>query len=582
MKSRDLPRAKPVTLRRRPLPSVDALPASLHPVLRRVYAARGLSQPDELALELRALLPVSTLDGIGPATELLAAHVERGSRILVVGDFDADGATSTALVLRQLARLGHANHGMRVPDRLRHGYGLTPALVAELAGERADLLVTVDNGVAAFAGIEAARALGMEVLVTDHHLPAPTLPDCAAHVNPNLPQAAFGSRALAGVGVAFYLMASVTRELEQRRGRRLPPVADFLDLVALGTVADLVPLDRNNRILVQEGLRRARARAATAGFMALARVAGCRLDELTARNLGHQIAPRLNAAGRIDDMAVGIRCLLTDDPSQALALAGELDRLNHERRDMEGRMRDEAEVAVRNLHIAEGGLPPGLTLFDPGWHAGVVGLVASRMKDRLHRPVVAFAPASADELRGSARSIAGVHVRDALEAVSTRHPGLIDRFGGHAMAAGLTLKRSALARFADAFADEIGRQLSPSQMQNVLETDGELAAAEICLETARAIAGGGPWGQGFPEPLFEGEFDVLEARAVGDRHLRLWLRAEAAARPVEAIAFGYFDEAGARRPGAGARLRLAYRLQSTAFGGSERAELLAEHVEWAE
>jgi single-stranded-DNA-specific exonuclease len=580
MKSRDLPRAQPVKLRRRPAAAADALPEALHPVLRRVYAARGLRDPRDLALELRGLLPISTLDGIGPATELLASHVERGSRILVVGDFDADGATSTALVLRQLARIGHGNAGMRVPDRMRHGYGLTPALVAELAHERADLLITVDNGVAAFAGIEAARALGIEVLVTDHHLPAATLPDCGAHVNPNLPGAGFGSRALAGVGVAFYLMASLTRELEQRRGLRLPPVADLLDLVALGTVADLVPLDRNNRILVQEGLRRARARAAAPGFMALARVAGCRLDELSARQLGHHIAPRLNAAGRIDDMAVGIRCLLTDDPGEALKLAGELDRLNRERRDMEARMREEALAAVRNLHIAEGNLPPGLTLFDGGWHAGVVGLVAARIKDRLHRPVVAFAPASEDELRGSARSIAGLHVRDVLESIATRHPGLIERFGGHAMAAGLTLRRAALARFADAFADEVGRQLSPAQMQNVLETDGELAAHEITLETARMIEQGGPWGQAFPEPVFDGEFEVVEARAVGDRHLKLWLRAAPATRPVEAIAFGYFDEPDAKRPGAGARIGLAYRLQSSTFGGAPRAELLVEHVAW--
>jgi single-stranded-DNA-specific exonuclease len=550
----------------------------LHPVLRRVYAARGVSAPEELALELRWLLPVSTLDGIGPATQLLAAHVERGSRILVVGDFDADGATSTALVLRQLARLGHANCDMRVPDRMRHGYGLTPALVAELEGERADLIITVDNGVSAFSGIEAAHALGIEVLVTDHHLPAASLPQCAAHVNPNLPGAQFGSRALAGVGVAFYLMASLTRELEKRRGIRLPPVADLLDLVALGTVADLVPLDRNNRILVQEGLRRMRARAATTGFMALARVAGCRLDELSARQLGYQIAPRLNAAGRIDDMAVGIRCLLTDDPGEALALAGELDRLNRERREMEGRMREEALAAVRNLRIAEGELPPGLTLFDGGWHAGIVGLVASRMKDRLQRPVVAFAPASEDELRGSARSVGGLHVRDVLEAVSSRHPGLIERFGGHAMAAGLTLRRASLVRFADAFADEVGRQLSPSQMQNVLETDGVLDAGEISLETARAIEDGGPWGQAFPEPVFDGEFDVVDARTVGDRHLKLWLRAAVAMQPVEAIAFGYFDEPEARRPGAGAKLTLAYRLQSSSFGGTPHAELLVEHV----
>ncbi len=578
MPSRDLPRAAPPRLRRRVAGFVDALPAGLHPVLRRVYAARGIAGPEDLSLELRSLLPVSTLDGIGPATELLAGHVEGGSRILVVGDFDADGATSTALVLRQLARLGHANAAMRVPDRMRHGYGLTPALVAELADERADLLITVDNGVSAFAGVEAARALGIEVLVTDHHLPGATLPECAAHVNPNLPGAAFGSRALAGVGVAFYLMASLTRMLEQRRGQRLPAVADLLDLVALGTVADLVPLDRNNRILVQEGLRRARARSATAGFMALARVAGCRLDELSTRQLGHQIAPRLNAAGRIDDMAVGIRCLLTDDPAEALALAGELDRLNLERRELEGRMREEALAAVRNLRMAEGELPPGLTLFDGNWHAGVVGLVAARMKDRLHRPVVAFAPATEDELRGSARSIAGLHVRDVLEAVASRHPGLIERFGGHAMAAGLSLKRVSLARFADAFADEVGRQLSPAQMQNVLETDGALAAHEISLETALAIESGGPWGQAFPEPLFDGEFDIVESRAVGDRHLKLWLRAAPATPPVEGIAFGYFDDAGTRRPAAGARLTLAYRLKSSSFGGTPHAELLVEHV----
>ena len=580
MKYRDLPRAQPPQLRRRPAGETGSLPEGLNPVLRRVYASRGLCRADELSLELRALLPVSTLDGIGPATDLLVAHVERGSRILVVGDFDADGATSTALVLRQLARLGHAHAAMRVPDRMRHGYGLTPALVSELTHGEAELLITVDNGVSAHAGIEAARKLGIEVLVTDHHLPGPELPDCAAHVNPNLPQASFGSRALAGVGVAFYLMASLTRALEKRRGARLPAVADLLDLVALGTVADLVPLDHNNRILVNEGLRRLRARAANPGIMALARVAGCRMDELGARQLGHQIAPRLNAAGRIDDMAVGIRCLLADDPAEALELAGALDRLNRERRDLEARMREQAASAVRNLSIAEGALPPGLTLFDPGWHPGVVGLVASRMKDRLHRPVVAFAPASEQELRGSARSVAGVHVRDALEAIVTRHPGLIERFGGHAMAAGLTLGRAELARFADAFADEVGRRLTPAQMQNVLETDGELSAAELCLETAQAIESGGPWGQAFPEPLFEGEFSVADHRVVGERHLKLWLRLDPASQPLEAIAFGYFDEDDAKRPVAGARARLAYRLQSTRFGGTARAELLAEHVEW--
>lgn len=581
MPSDDLPRAPPPRIRRRPPGPVEGLPASLHPVLRRVYAARGVTGEEGLALELRHLLPVGTLDGIAGAVSLLQDHLARDSRILVVGDFDADGATSTAVVVRQLRRLGHGNVGFRVPDRMRHGYGLTPVLVADLAHERADLLLTVDNGVAAHAGIEAAAALGMQVLVTDHHLPGPALPTCGAHVNPNLPGAAFGSRALAGVGVAFYLMAALTRALEASRGERLPAVADLLDLVALGTVADLVPLDRNNRILVQEGLRRIRARAAAPGLMALARVAGCRLEELSTRQLGHQIAPRINAAGRIDDMSVGIRCLLAEDAGEALALAGELDRLNRERREIEARMREEAGTAVRRLRVTEGSLPPGVALFDPGWHAGIVGLVATRMKDRLHRPVVAFAPAGADELRGSARSVPGLHIRDVLEAVDTRHPGLIERFGGHAMAAGLTLRGGSLPRFTEAFAEEVGRWLTPEQMQGVIESDGELAAAELSLETARAIADGGPWGQGFPEPLFDGVFGVVESRVVGERHLKLWLRPDPAARPVEAIAFGHFDDPAAGRPAAGSRLRLAYRLQSSSWGGVTRAEMLAEYLESA-
>ncbi|MGQ0385053.1 MAG: single-stranded-DNA-specific exonuclease RecJ [Gammaproteobacteria bacterium] len=581
MSAPDLPHAPRLTIRRRPPRPAERLPATLHPVLRRVYAARGITDESGLTLELRHLLPVGTLDGIGRAVELLRQHLARNSRILVVGDFDADGATSTAVVLRQLRRLGHANLGFRVPDRMRHGYGLTPALVAELASERADLLVTVDNGVAAHAGIEAAATLGMQVLVTDHHLPGPTLPDCAAHVNPNLPGAAFASRSLAGVGVAFYLMAALTRALEVERGVKLPPVADLLDLVALGTVADLVLLDRNNRILVQEGLRRMRAHAAVPGLLALARVAGCRVDDLSTRQLGHQIAPRINAAGRIDDMSVGIRCLLAEDASEALALAAELDRLNRERREIEARMREEAAIAVRRLRVAEGSLPAGLALFDPGWHAGIVGLVATRMKDRLNRPVAAFAPAGGTELRGSARSVAGLHIRDVLDAVATRYPGLIDRFGGHAMAAGLTLRHPALPRFAEAFAAEVGRRLTPEQLQGVLETDGELAPAELTVMTARAIEAGGPWGQGFPEPMFDGEFGVVDSRVVGERHLKLWLRPEPAASPVEAIAFGYFDASGAPVPRAGTRTRLAYRLQTSAWGGSERAELVAEQVEFA-
>jgi single-stranded-DNA-specific exonuclease len=299
---------------------------------------------------------------------------------------------------------------------------------------------------------------------------------------------------------------------------------------------------------------------------------------MSARQLGHKIAPRLKAAGRIDDMSVGIRCLLAEEAGEAIALATGLDRLNRERREIEARMREEAAAAVRRLRLAEGSLPTGLALFDPGWHAGIVGLVATRLKDRLNRPVVAFAPAGDGELRGSARSVEGVHIRDVLEAIDTRHPGLIERYGGHAMAAGLTLPHGALARFAEAFAEEVGRCLTAEQMQGVLETDGELLPRELSLETARAIESGGPWGQGFPEPLFDGEFAVADSRVVGDRHLKLWLRPDAASTPVEAIAFGHFDDARAPRPVAGTRLRLAYRLQSTTYGGGERPELLAEYI----
>lgn len=564
---------------RRAVPDAPGLPATLHTVLRRVYAARGLGAAEELDLRLAALLPVSSLDGVEAAVDLLLEHLERGSPIRVVGDYDADGATSTALVVRQLRRLGFPRVDFCVPDRMRHGYGLTAGLVAEMTLASPALLVTVDNGVAAFGGVEAAHARGFDVLVTDHHLPPPEVPRCRAMVNPNLRGASFASRALAGVGVAFYVLAALTRRLEQVRGERLPAMADLLDLVALGTVADLVPLDRNNRILVQEGLRRARAGRGVAGIRALAQVAGRPLSQLGARDLGFGVAPRLNAAGRIDDMAIGIRCLLTDDPAEALALAGQLDRINVERRELEGKMRGEAIELVRRLRIEEGSLPAGVALFDPAWHPGIVGLVASRIKERVHRPVIAFAPGEGGELRGSARSVEGVHVRDVLEAIDAREPGLILRYGGHAMAAGLSLQADRLPRFVAAFGEEVARWLSPAQMRGVLESDGELAPAEIALDTAQALADGGPWGQGFPEPLFDGEFEVVESRVVAERHLKLWARAARAAPPVEAIAFGHFDAAQAPAVRAGERVRLAYRLDVTTFGGSPRPELKVELVE---
>jgi single-stranded-DNA-specific exonuclease len=555
------------------------LPASMHPVLRRVYAARGVGTADELELGLRNLLPVSLLEGIEEAVDLLLGHLERGSRVLIVGDYDADGATSSALILRQLRRLGYPGVGFRVPDRMRHGYGLTAALVAEIGAEPPALIVTVDNGVAAHGGIEAARKLGIEVLVTDHHLPGPELPRCSVMVNPNLAGSAFPSKSLAGVGVAFYLMAALTRRVESLRGLRQPAAADLLDLVALGTVADVVRLDRNNRILVDEGIKRIRAGRCCAGILALAEVSGRDPRTVSARDLGFSLAPRLNAAGRIDDMTVGIRCLATDEPAEARAIAAQLHQLNQERRGIEEKMRAEALDMLRRVRIEEGSLPAGVALLDDGWHPGVVGLVASRMKDRVHRPVAAFAPADGDELRGSVRSVEGVHVRDVLEAIDAREPGLIVRFGGHAMAAGLTLPRNHFRRFANAFAEEVGRWLSEDQMRGVIESDGELSAAEINLETAVAVRDGGPWGQGFPEPLFDGVFHVVECRVVGQRHLKFWARPGGEGQPVEAIAFGYYADPAAPRVEAGSRLRLAYRLDTSDFGGRLKPEIKAESVE---
>ncbi|HSG65569.1 MAG TPA: single-stranded-DNA-specific exonuclease RecJ, partial [Gammaproteobacteria bacterium] len=456
--------------------AADGLPPDLHPVLRRVYAARGIRSADQLALGLERLAPISALEGLLPAVDLLLRHFERRSRIVVVGDFDADGATSTALVVRQLERLGFPAVGFEVPNRFEFGYGLTPELVRVIATSSPGLLVTVDNGISSHAGIEEAARFGIEVLVTDHHLPAATLPPAAAIVNPNLPSARFPSRALAGVGVAFYLMAALTRRMQDAALIRgdAPSVADLLDLVALGTIADLVALDQNNRVLVQQGLRRIRAGRCAPGIRALLEHSGRRLDDIVAADLAFQAGPRLNAAGRLDDMTVGIRCLLTDDEGAARVLAGRLAELNRDRRELEARMQEEALAAVDVMTASGRPLPLGLCLFVESWHQGVVGLVASRLKERLHRPVIALARAADGMLKGSARSVSGVHIRDVLEAVAVRVPGLIAKFGGHAMAAGLTLHAERLPAFQAAFDAEVRRWMTPEQASGVLQSDGEL------------------------------------------------------------------------------------------------------------
>ena len=570
--------ARRIVRRPAPCPSPE-LPAALHPVLRRVYAARGLRDESELDLGLEHLLPVGSLGGVPEAVELLLRCRRDDRRVLVLGDFDADGATSTALMVRQLLRLGFRDPRFLVPDRFRFGYGLTPEIVRVAAGMRPDLIVTVDNGVSSVEGVAEARRHGIDVLVTDHHLPGPALPEAAAIVNPNLPGEAFASRALAGVGVAFYVMAALTRSLREQGALPDPAAvnpADLLDLVALGTVADVVPLDRNNRILVVQGLRRIRAGRCVPGLAALLEVAGRPLDGVTAQDLGFQVGPRLNAAGRLEDMTLGIECLLTAERAEARRLAARLAELNAERRDIEARMQGEALAQVDALVARlEGSLPAGLCLHDEGWHQGVIGLVASRVKERVHRPVIAFAPAEPGWVKGSARSVPGLHVRDVLDAVAAHHPGLLEKFGGHAMAAGMTLRADRLPEFSAAFAEEVARAAGDDVLSGDLHTDGPLEAGEFNADTAIALRQGGPWGAGFAEPVFDGTFGVIDTRVVGNRHLKLRLRASSG-EVADAIAFRHLDDprAPALRPQDS--VVLAYRTALDEYGGGRRLQLVAE------
>jgi len=555
--------------------------AHLPPVLARAYAARGIGDADDLAQSLDRLLRVSTLDGIDAAVRLLLAHRRPDGRVLVVGDYDADGATSSALIVRALRAYGWPEVDFLVPNRFEYGYGLTPEVV-ELAAVRAPtLIVTVDNGISSVAGVAAARAHGIEVLVTDHHLAGATLPAADAIVNPNLPGAAFGSRCLAGVGVAFYVVSALHRALDDAA---LPKPSTWLDLVALGTVADVVPLDRNNRVLVAQGLQRIRAGRCTPGVRALLETGGRTPAGVVAADLGFAAAPRLNAAGRLDDMSIGIRCLLSDSATEALAIAARLDQLNAERRSIEARMQEEAIAAVRQLKDpGEGDARDGarrrhgLCLYDPGWHQGVVGLVAGRIKERVRRPVIAFADAGEGELRGSARSVAGVHVRDVLDAVATRHTGLIVRFGGHAMAAGLTLARDRLDDFAAAFDAEVARWQAGGSLADIIETDGALGADDISLANAEALRTAGPWGQAFPEPSFDQTFRILRTRTVGGRHLKLWVEAPGEGRRFDAIAFNFHQGRDPARP-LPTEAHLVYRLDVNEYGGERRLQLLVDHL----
>lgn len=542
-------------------------------MVARVLAGRGLDTPPDYSLG--RLLP-PRFAGMGAAVDLLAEAVTGGRRILVVGDFDADGATGTALAVRALRAMGATDVVWRVPDRIRHGYGLSPGLVAECRRLDPWLLVTVDQGISSFAGVEAARAAGIRVVVTDHHLAPPELPRADAIVNPNCPGDPFPSKCLAGVGVMFYTMTALRGRLRDAgwfrdRGPRLD---SLLDLVAVGTVADLVPLDENNRLLIWQGLQRIRAGRACAGVQALLEVAGRNTRTVEAADLGFAVGPRLNAAGRLEDMGIGIRCLLADDEKNARALAEQLDDINRDRRALQADMTETAERQVEDMLAALEGDCKGLCVFDPDWHAGVVGLVAARLKERLQRPVVAMAPAGdgSDEIKGSGRSPGGVHMRDLLVDIDTTHPGLIDRFGGHARAAGLSLTRDRVDAFRNAF--EAAVEGYSFEAESVW-SDGELPGEYLDVETARALSEAGPWGQEWPEPLFDGSFRVADRRIVGGSHLKLVLQPAGGGEPVEAIAFGGAPLAGQDLP---SPLHVTYRLEINRWRGRIQSQLNIQHL----
>ena len=560
---------------RRPCPPPGEWPPGVPEVLQRVYAARGVSSAAEADLGLSRLLPPDGLGQLDAAVRLLADAIAADRHIVVVGDFDCDGATGTAVAVRGLRLLGARRVSYQVPHRATHGYGLSPALVEDMADCAPDLLLTVDSGVACLAGVAAARARGWQVLVTDHHLPGERLPDADVIVNPNLDGDAFPSKSLAGVGVVFYLLLALRRHLREAGEATgpMPDLSSLLDLVAIGTVADLVVLDRNNRLLVAAGLRRIRQGRCQPGVRALAALAGRPLDRLVAEDIGFGIAPRLNAAGRLEDMAMGIECLLSEDETRAMELAQVLDRINAERRERQQHMLAQAEAQLPTLD-PEQPLPAVLVLFDEGWHPGIVGLVASRMKDAAHRPAVAFAPAApeATVLRGSARSIPGLHMRDALAAVDARHPGLIERFGGHAMAAGLSLPRAHLEAFRVALLTETLRVLDPALLQAELASDGPLDPAQFSRELALALREAGPWGQGFAPPVFDNRFRVHDWRVLGERHVKFTLEHEDGGARVPAIQFGGWN--GQAPPD---WLHAAYQLALDDYRGREGVQLLLLH-----
>lgn len=569
------------TIASRPLPdSLPEFPDAMHPLLQRILAARGVQFQAELDHSLARLPSPWLLPGMETMIAHLLEAIEQQKRILVVADYDADGATSCALAIKGLTLLGAREPLFIVPDRFRYGYGLTPEIVALAAVEKPDILLTVDNGIASIDGVNAAKILGMTVLITDHHLPGKELPAADAIVNPALHGSEFPSTALAGVGVMFYVLLALRSRMRANgkfNDKPEPNLGQLLDLVALGTVADVVNLDPVNRILVHQGLQRIRTGHCRVGLQALIQIAGKNQHSINASDLGFALAPRLNAAGRLDDMSLGIQCLLTEDEKLAKDIALQLDDLNRDRRDIEGQMKHEALRLLDTMKaFDERHLPSGICLFDENWHQGVIGILASRIKDRLHRPVIAFAPGNEGEIKGSARSIPGVHIRDVLSDIAAAHPKLLKKFGGHAMAAGLSLKLSDYPPFALAFNDEVAKKLATLDLEQKIYSDGQLPEDIITLKFAELLQNSGPWGQGFPEPVFDGIFEVVQCRILGQQHLKLVLRYPQSQLLIDAVAF--FVEQAEQWLGVRS-VKAAYKLDINEFRGNRSIQFIVQYLE---
>lgn len=574
----------PEIKRRTPSKEID-LPSDIHPVLKRIYATRDINTADDLDYSLQKLLSYEDLSNIQKAVALLAEAIKSNKRILIVADFDADGATSCAVGMLGLRQMGATDVVYVVPNRFEFGYGLSPEIVEVAAELNPNLLVTVDNGISSVDGVQCARDKGIDVLITDHHLPGEQLPNANAIVNPNQVGDKFKSKMLAGVGVMFYILVALRAHFReqnwfQKQEIPEPNLAELLDLVALGTVADVVPMDRNNRLLVSQGLARIRSGKCRPGIKALLLAANRTLERVTAQDMGFAVGPRLNAAGRLSDMSLGIECLMSDDEMQAKNMAIRLDELNKERREIQNDMQEQALIDITELDLDETEMPFGVCLFNEDWHQGVIGILASKIKDKLHRPVIAFAKDKDGFIKGSARSISCVHIRDVLDTIAGQNPGLIDKFGGHAMAAGMTLKEIDFETFKQAFDQELRRFIAEEDLNGSLLSDGELTATEITFGLANDIQKAGPWGQGFPEPQFDGEFELVESRIVGEKHLKLQLRAQAngkgQGKVIDAIAFNFTDEAWSEKP---ERVRTVYRLDINEFRGRRQLQLMIENIE---